>query len=35
MNLIQLFEDVNLAAVHAHRVTVRPEDLKLVQRLRK
>jgi len=28
--LISLFEDSRLAAVHAKRVTVRPDDLKLV-----
>lgn len=32
--LVYLFEDVNKAAIHAKRVTIRPEDLHLVRGLR-
>ena len=32
--LVQLFEDANLAAIHAKRVTVMPKDLQLARRLR-
>lgn len=32
--LAALFEDVNKAAIHAKRVTIRPEDLHLVRGLR-
>ena len=29
--LVKLFEDSNLAAIHAHRVTIQPKDIHLVQ----
>lgn len=32
--LVSLFEDINKAAVHAKRVTIRPEDLHLVRSIR-
>jgi hypothetical protein len=32
-HLVGVFEDMNLLALHSKRVTVRPTDLKLVQRL--
>jgi len=32
--LVALFEDTNLAAVHARRVTIQPKDLLLAMRLR-
>jgi histone H3/H4 len=32
-HLVGVFEDMNLLALHSKRVTVRPADLKLVQRL--
>lgn len=32
--LIGLFEDCNLAAIHAHRVTIMPKDVLLARRLR-
>lgn len=32
--LVALFEDVNRAAIHAKRVTVRPEDLHIVRKIR-
>jgi len=32
--LFSLFEDTNLAAIHAKRVTIRPKDLALTHRLR-
>ncbi|KDQ49889.1 hypothetical protein JAAARDRAFT_97844, partial [Jaapia argillacea MUCL 33604] len=32
--LISLFEDTNLAAIHAKRVTIQPKDLALARRLR-
>ena len=32
--LVSLFEDANLAAVHAKRVTIQPKDLALARRLR-
>lgn len=32
--MVALFEDVNKAAIHAKRVTVRPEDLHIVRNLR-
>ncbi|KAL4065196.1 histone H3, partial [Scleroderma citrinum] len=31
--LVSLFEDTNLAAIHAERVTIQPKDLSLVCRL--
>ncbi len=33
--LVQLYEDVNLCAIHAKRVTIQPKDVGLVNRLRK
>ncbi|KAJ7161677.1 histone H3, partial [Mycena filopes] len=33
-HLVSLFEDTNLAAVHAKRVTIQPKDLTLARRLR-
>ncbi|EIW71114.1 hypothetical protein TREMEDRAFT_37572 [Tremella mesenterica DSM 1558] len=32
--LVSLFEDTNLAAIHAKRVTIQPKDLHLARRLR-
>ena len=32
--LVGLFEDINLCSMHAHRVTIRPNDLQLSLRLR-
>ncbi|TDL28782.1 histone 3 [Rickenella mellea] len=32
--LVSLFEDTNLAAIHAKRVTIQPKDLALAKRLR-
>ena len=32
--LIGLFEDTNLCAIHAKRITIMPKDLKLAQRIR-
>jgi len=32
--LIGLFEDTNLCAIHAKRVTIMPRDLQLAQRIR-
>ncbi|CAD6892572.1 unnamed protein product [Tilletia caries] len=32
--LVSLFSDMNLAAIHAKRVTVMPKDMKLARRLR-
>jgi histone H3 len=32
--LISLFEDVNLCAIHAKRVTIQPKDLQLARRIR-
>ncbi|CAD6939333.1 unnamed protein product, partial [Tilletia controversa] len=32
--LVSLFADVNLAAIHAKRVTVMPKDMALARRLR-
>lgn len=32
--LVGLFEDANMAAIHAKRVTILPKDLKLARRLR-
>ena len=34
MHLIQLFEDTNLCALHAKRVTVMPRDMQLARRIR-
>lgn len=30
----RLFEDTNLAAIHAKRVTIQPKDIQLARRLR-
>ena len=32
--LIRLFEDTNLCAIHAKRVTIQPKDMQLARRLR-
>ena len=32
--LVALFEDTNLCAIHAHRVTIMPKDLALAIRIR-
>ena len=32
--LVQLFEDTNLCAIHAGRVTIKPEDMQLARRIR-
>lgn len=32
--LVSLFEDTNLCAIHANRVTIMPKDMQLAQRLR-
>jgi histone H3 len=32
-NLIGLFEDTNLCAIHAKRVTIMPKDIQLVRRI--
>lgn len=32
--LVGLFEDTNLAAIHAKRVTIQPKDIQLATRLR-
>jgi histone H3/H4 len=32
--LVSLFEDTNLCAIHAKRVTIQPKDLQLARRLR-
>ena len=32
--LVQLFEDTQLAAVHAKRVTIMPKDMQIVKRIR-
>ena len=32
--LIGLFEDTNLCAIHAHRVTIMPRDIQLARRIR-
>jgi histone H3 len=32
--LVSLFEDTNLAAIHAKRVTIQPKDIQLARRLR-
>ena len=32
--LVSLFEDTNLAAIHAKRVTIQKKDIKLARRLR-
>jgi histone H3 len=32
--LVSLFEDTNLCAIHAKRVTIQPKDIQLARRLR-
>ena len=32
--LVGLFEDTNLCAIHATRVTIRPKDIQLARRIR-
>lgn len=32
--LVGLFEDTNLAAIHAGRVTIKPKDMQLARRIR-
>ena len=32
--ITQLFEDTNLAAIHAKRVTIMPKDMQMVQKIR-
>jgi histone H3 len=32
--LVQLFEDTNLCAIHANRVTIQPKDMRLARRIR-
>jgi len=32
--LVQLFEDANLCAIHARRVTIQPRDIQLARRIR-
>lgn len=32
--LVRMFEDSNLAAIHARRVTIQPKDIQLARRLR-
>jgi histone H3 len=32
--LVGLFEDTNLCAIHAHRVTIQPKDMQLARRIR-
>ena len=32
--IVQLFEDTNLCALHAHRVTILPKDMLLARRIR-
>jgi histone H3 len=32
--LVGLFEDTNLCAIHAHRVTIQPKDMQLCRRIR-
>lgn len=32
--LVGLFEDTNLAAIHAKRVTIMPKDMQLARRIR-
>jgi hypothetical protein len=33
-HLVSLFEDANLAAIHAKRITIMPKDLQLARRIR-
>ena len=32
--LVRLFEDINLCAIHAKRVTIMPKDIQLARRIR-
>ena len=32
--LVVLFEDINLCAIHANRVTIQPKDMRLARRIR-
>ena len=32
--LVGLFEDTNLVAIHAKRITIKPKDIQLVRRIR-
>ena len=32
--MVGLFEDTNLCAIHADRVTIKPKDLRLARRIR-
>ena len=32
--LVSLFEDTQLCAIHAHRVTIKPKDIQLARRIR-
>ena len=32
--LVHLFEDANLCAIHAHRITIMPKDIQLARRIR-
>lgn len=32
--MVHLFEETNLCAIHARRVTIRPKDLQLARRIR-
>jgi len=32
--LISIFEDTNLCAIHAHRITIQPRDMQLARRIR-
>jgi histone H3 len=32
--LVELFQDTNLCAIHAHRVTIQPKDIQLARRIR-
>ena len=34
MHLVGLFEDTNLCAIHAKRVTIMPKDMQLARRIR-
>ena len=34
MYLVKLFEDTNLCAIHAKRVTIMPKDIQLARRIR-
>lgn len=32
--IVDLFEDTNLLAIHANRVTIKPQDIQLARRIR-